>query len=211
MNWRMFSSLTFVNYYILFFRFDRERLYDNTSYSASSSDQHQLRNRQQHKEDIKKKNASFDRTRNLLQIGLEQMTAAHETIDQDEAALYGINAQHKCVADGLRSARTFIRKLQIKQHRDKLKLTFAIFLFYLVVTYIIWRRLPLKHFFRTLVSILVKFCFRKEEQHQHDINHMGYRNKEESFSVVPSSYTYCSSLSFSYSYHHSHCDSTQST
>mmetsp|Transcript_37966 Transcript_37966/g.121833 ORF Transcript_37966/g.121833 Transcript_37966/m.121833 type:complete len:291 (+) Transcript_37966:110-982(+) len=121
---------------------DRERLLDG-SLKAQKED------------DARKANASLSRARDLLRGNLEEMKGAHDHIDEDEAILRSVEAQHKQIADGVRSARAFVRRLRLREQRDHLKILASVALFYAVVLYILWRRLPLRNLLRRLISLAV--------------------------------------------------------
>ncbi|KAJ8609405.1 hypothetical protein CTAYLR_009085 [Chrysophaeum taylorii] len=88
--------------------------------------------------------ASFARTREMLSAGLEQIGQAHDAVDRDEQALRGVETYHKRIDDAMRAARRLIRKLRHKEHRERLSMRASLAFFYLVVAYIVYRRLPFK-------------------------------------------------------------------
>ena len=123
-------------------REDRERLLEDASLKRSSGD------------DSRKAKAALTRTRDLLRAGLEQMAGAHDLVDEDEAILRGVEAHHKRIADSVRSARAFVRRLRRREHRDRFKMTAAIVLFYCAVLYVAMSRLPFRTIFAKLFNLL---------------------------------------------------------
>lgn len=128
---------------------------------ATKQDREQLLGENDGKETV----ASLARTRQLLAAGLEQINEAHAAVDADGVALRGVETYQKRIGDAMVTARRLIRKIQKREEREKLSMTLALVVYYLVVAFIVWRRLPL----RTLLSLLVRallFPFRRRDEEQ---------------------------------------------
>lgn len=104
------------------------------------------------KDDARETTASLVRTRDMLAAGLEQISGAHSALDQDEAALKGVESYQKRINDAMRSARRLVRSITRRDQRERLGMQASLCVFYCIVAYIVFRRLP----FKSLISVTVK-------------------------------------------------------
>ena len=114
---------------------DRDALFQ----SASSKTPQKTQN-----EDARAAAASLRRTRDLLARGLDQVAAAAEAIEEDSSLFSGVLGKHSKIGGAVKRAGKAIRSIKTQEDRDLASMVASVCVFYLVVFYIIWRRLPLR-------------------------------------------------------------------
>jgi len=95
----------------------------------------------------------LSRTRELLQFGLEKMAGVHDAIVEDEAALFGVEAQHIAVSGSINSAQALMLRLKRREYRRRVKIIITVIFFYIAVFYVTKHRLPVNE----IVSALPTF------------------------------------------------------
>lgn len=98
--------------------------------------------------------SSLARSRDMLAAGLEQISEAHNVVDQDESALRGVESYHKRIDNAMKSARRLVRTVTKRDQRDKLLMSLSLYTFYLVVAYIVYKRLPLKFILKAIIATI---------------------------------------------------------
>ena len=129
---------------------DRDALFQ----SASSKTPQKTQN-----EDARAAAASLRRTRDLLARGLDQVAAAAEAIEEDSSLFSGVLGKHSKIGGAVKRAGKAIRSIKTQEDRDLASMVASVCVFYLVVFYIIWRRLPLREVLRWVLSSLWGLCF----------------------------------------------------
>ena len=129
---------------------DRDALFQ----SASSKTPQKTQN-----EDARAAAASLRRTRDLLARGLDQVAAAAEAIDEDASLFSGVLGKHSKIGGAVKRAGKAIRSIKTQEDRDLASMVASVCVFYLVVLYVIWRRLPLRELMRWVLSSLWGLCF----------------------------------------------------
>ena len=129
---------------------DRDALFQ----SASSKTPQKTQN-----EDARAAAASLRRTRDLLARGLDQVAAAAEAIDEYSSLFSGVLGKHSKIGGAVKRAGRAIRSIKTQEDRDLASMVASVCVFYLVVFYIIWRRLPLREVLRWVLSSLWGLCF----------------------------------------------------
>jgi hypothetical protein len=128
---------------------DRDALFQ----SASSKTPQKTQN-----EDARAAAASLRRTRDLLARGLDQVAAAAEAIDEDSSLFSGVLGKHSKIGGAVKRAGKAIRSIKTQEDGDLASMVASVCVFYLVVFYIIWRRLPLREVLRWVLSSLWGLC-----------------------------------------------------
>ncbi|WP_348760869.1 hypothetical protein [uncultured Salinisphaera sp.] len=129
---------------------DRDALFQ----SASSKTPQKTQN-----EDARAAAASLRRTRDLLARGLDQVAAAAEAIEEDSSLFSGVLGKHSKIGGAVKRAGKAIRSIKTQEDGDLASMVASVCVFYLVVFYIIWRRLPLRELMRWVLASLWGLCF----------------------------------------------------
>ena len=129
---------------------DRDALFQ----SASSKTPQKTQN-----EDARAAAASLRRTRDLLARGLDQVAAAAEAIEEDSSLFSGVLGKHSKIGGAVKRAGRAIRSIKTQEDRDLASMVASVCVFYLVVLYVIWSRLPLREVLRWVLSSLWGLCF----------------------------------------------------
>ena len=124
---------------------DRDALFQ----SASSKTPQKTQN-----EDARAAAASLRRTRDLLARGLDQVAAAAEAIEEDSSLFSGVLGKHSKIGGAVKRAGRAIRSIKTQEDRDLASMVASVCVFYLVVLYVIWRRLPLREVLRWVLASL---------------------------------------------------------
>ena len=71
----------------------------------------------------------------------------------------GVLGKHSKIGGAVKRAGRAIRSIKTQEDRDLASMVASVCVFYLVVFYIIWRRLPLREVLRWVLSSLWGLCF----------------------------------------------------
>ena len=133
---------------------DRDALFQGTTQKTPQKTQN---------EDARAAAASLRRTRDLLERGLDQVAAAAEAIDEDSSLFSGVLGKHSKIGGAVKRAGRAIRSIKTQEDRDLASMVASFLIFYLVVLYVIWRRLPLRELLRWVLAGLWGLLFSTPE------------------------------------------------
>ena len=128
---------------------DRDALFQSASSKAPKTQN----------EDARAAAASLRRTRDLLAGASTRCSGGGQAIGRTRPGILGVLGKHSKIGGAVKRAGKAIRSIKTQEDRDLASMVASVCVFYLVVLYVIWRRLPLRELMRWVLASLWGLCF----------------------------------------------------